>query len=80
MIHSETWTALKKLLGVSRNLSFTLDYARRANGPAWSAVILTEKGRVVGRATAGEADAAVRKVIEVADLRGVGRPRKKGDF
>ena len=70
MIHAATWERLKKALSISRNLSFTLNYARRASGPQWHAIITTERGRVIGRAMAGEADGAVLAALEGADWEG----------
>jgi hypothetical protein len=66
MINKETWKELGNLMARSPNLRFSLEYARASSERVWSAVIFTEKGRVMGRATAGEADEAVRQTVEKA--------------
>ncbi len=66
MIHASTWQKLKKVLDKDKYLSFTLNYARRADGPQWHAILYNERNRILGRAMAVEADAAVLQMLERA--------------
>lgn len=72
MIHTSTWSGLRRVLALSKNIRFTLEYSRWVDGHKWRAVLATEKGRVLGTAVAGEADQAVLEAVNSADLTQMG--------
>jgi len=77
MIARETWGELEKLLKLSPNLRFSLDWARNADAHRWYAVVSTEKGRVLARGSARDADDVVKSVLGPAraeiERRGIGQ-------
>jgi hypothetical protein len=66
MIQPETWKALTKVLDLSPNLRFSLEWSRRSSKHGWQAVIFTEKGRVLAHGFDEDADLVVKNVLEPA--------------
>lgn len=83
MIERDTWGEMEKLLKLSPNLRFTLDWARDGADHRWRAVVYTEKGNVLARGSATKADDVIRSILgparEEIERRGMGRSTK-GSF